>query len=327
MSVSDTTVETAIAKASVTENSRNTRPTTPLMNKSGMKAATSDTLIEITVKPIWRAPSIAAWIGVKPFSRLRKQFSIMTMASSTTKPTETASAISDRLSIENPATHIAAQVPASASGTVMPAAMVAAVRRRNTNTTSITRPMVASSVSCMSRMLARMVPVRSESTEMSTSAGIQRLSSGNSSRMRSTVSMTLESLALVTTSSTDGCRLYQPKERLLRTPGSIEAMAESRTTVPLTVRTTSGSYSDAARSWSLMPMVMARPSPSNTPTGPAALELAMEVRTSSMDRPIEASASGLTRTRIAGCSAPLTLTSATPSICASRWATTLSATS
>ena len=60
VSVSDTAVDTAIAKASVTENSRNTRPTTPLMNSSGMKAATSEMLIEITVNPIWRAPSIAA---------------------------------------------------------------------------------------------------------------------------------------------------------------------------------------------------------------------------------------------------------------------------
>ena len=51
-------------------------------------------------------------------------FSIMTMASSTTKPTETASAISERLSIEKPAPHIAAQVPASDSGTVTPAAIV-----------------------------------------------------------------------------------------------------------------------------------------------------------------------------------------------------------
>ena len=57
-----------------------------------------------------------------PFSRLRNTFSITTMASSTTKPTETASAISEMLSIEKPAAHIAAQVPASASGTVTPAA-------------------------------------------------------------------------------------------------------------------------------------------------------------------------------------------------------------
>ena len=85
-----------------------------------------------------------------PFSRLRKQFSIITMASSTTKPTEHASAISDRLSMEKPAHHIMAQVPASASGTVTPAAIVVAARRRNTNTTIITSAMAASSVSCMS---------------------------------------------------------------------------------------------------------------------------------------------------------------------------------
>ena len=149
--MSDTAVETAIAKASVTENSRKKRPTTPLMNSSGMKAATREILIASTVKPICCAPSIAARNGVMPFSRLRKQFSIITMASSTTKPTETASAMSERLSIEKPTTHIIAQVPASDSGTVTPAAMVAAARRRNRNTTSMTSATVASSVSCMSK--------------------------------------------------------------------------------------------------------------------------------------------------------------------------------
>ena len=57
-------------------------------------------------------------------------FSIMTMASSTTKPTETASAISVRLLSEKPDNHMAAHVPASDSGTVMPAAMVGVGRRR-----------------------------------------------------------------------------------------------------------------------------------------------------------------------------------------------------
>ena len=168
-----------MAKVSVSENSLNSRPTSPPMNSSGMKAATSEMLIESTVKPIWRAPSMVARSGVMPFSRLRKTFSIMTMASSTTKPTDTASAISEMLSIEKPATHIAAQVPASDSGTVTPAASVAAARRRNRNTTSITSAMVASSVSCMSWTLARIVVVRSDSTEISMSAGIQRLSSGS----------------------------------------------------------------------------------------------------------------------------------------------------
>ncbi len=248
VSVSDTTVETATANASVTENSRNTRPTTPLMNRSGMKAAISETLIDTTVKPICRAPSSAAFIGGMPFSRLRKPFSIITMASSTTKPTEQASAISERLSIENPTHHIRAQVPASASGTVTPAAAVAAARRRNRNTTHITSPIAAKSVICMSETLARIIWVRSETTEMSMSEGMKRLISGMMARMRSAVSITLELSVLLITSSTEGWRLYQPKERLLRMPASIDAMAESRTTVPFVVRTTSGSYCEAARS-------------------------------------------------------------------------------
>jgi hypothetical protein len=178
---SDTTVDTAIANASVTENSRNSRPTMPPMNSSGMNAAISDTLIEITVNPIWRAPWMVARSGEAPASRLRNTFSIMTMASSTTNPTETASAISDRLSIEKPASHISAQVPASDSGTVTPAAMVGAARRRNRNTTSITSATVAQSVSCMSWTLARIVVVRSDSTETCRSAGIQALMSPSTS--------------------------------------------------------------------------------------------------------------------------------------------------
>ena len=63
------------------------------------------------------------------------------------------------------------------------------------------------------------------------------------------------------------------------------------------------------------------------PSALAALALEMALRTSSRLTPIEATATGLTRTRIAGCSAPLTVTSATPSTWAMRCAMTLSATS
>src|SRR5436190_1014682 len=83
--------------------------------------------------------------------------------------------VSESLSMEKPAAHINAQVPASDNGTVTPAATVAAARRRNTNTTSMTSAMVASSVSCMSPTLARMVWLRSDSTEMSMPGEIQRL--------------------------------------------------------------------------------------------------------------------------------------------------------
>ena len=80
--------------------------------------------------------------------------------------------------------------------------------------------------------------VRSDRTEISMSAGIQRLSSGSSSRMRSTVSMTLASACLVMTSSTEGWRLNQAAERLLRMLCSTVAMSPSRTTVPLAAFTT-----------------------------------------------------------------------------------------
>ncbi len=63
-----------------------------------MKTATSEMVIEMMVKPIWRAPFSAAWKGESPFSIKRTMFSITTIASSTTKPVETVSAMSERLS-------------------------------------------------------------------------------------------------------------------------------------------------------------------------------------------------------------------------------------
>ena len=52
-----------MAKHKVTENSRNSRPTMPPMNRSGVNAATSDTEIDTTVKPICLAPRKLAAIG------------------------------------------------------------------------------------------------------------------------------------------------------------------------------------------------------------------------------------------------------------------------
>ena len=49
-----------MAKVSVSENSRSSRPTMPSMKISGVKAAISDRLIDSTVKPICLAPSSAA---------------------------------------------------------------------------------------------------------------------------------------------------------------------------------------------------------------------------------------------------------------------------
>ena len=169
-----------------------------------MKAATSDTEIDTTVKPMSPAPAMAASMRPMPCSRRLWTLSIMTIASSTTNPTEIVIAISDRLSSVKPAAHMAASVPAIESGTVTPAASVGVARRRNRNTTSITRAIVSSSVQRISSSEARMVSVRSLITSRSIAAGIQRRSSGRSSRTRSTVSTTLAPGCRVTCRVTAG---------------------------------------------------------------------------------------------------------------------------
>ena len=57
VSVTDTTPEIRIATQIVTENSRNSRPSTPPMNSTGMNTAASDSVIETIVKPISRDPT------------------------------------------------------------------------------------------------------------------------------------------------------------------------------------------------------------------------------------------------------------------------------
>ncbi len=68
VSVSETMAEATTAMVSVSANSRNMRPTRPVMNNSGMNTATSDMVSEITVKPISLAPRSAASSGLSPFS-------------------------------------------------------------------------------------------------------------------------------------------------------------------------------------------------------------------------------------------------------------------
>jgi hypothetical protein len=230
-----------------------------------------------------------------PSSRLRYMFSIMTMASSTTKPTDTASAISDRLLIENPATHIAAQVPASASGTEMPAAMVGVIRRTNTNTTSMTRNAVASSVHSISSTLARMVPVRSERMEISTPPGIHCLSSGNSAFTRSTVSMTLASLLL---GDQDQHRrlLVEPGDRtaVARRHRERSATSDSFTKLPLAALDHDVAELRGGTHLRIGSQRLARgPHALNDPTGPIALALTMAVRTSSVEIPARRQRTGI----------------------------------
>ncbi len=73
-------------------------PITPGMKKIGMKTATSESEIEMIVKPISLEPWSAAHIGVSPSSMWRTMFSSITMASSTTRPTASVMPSSDTLS-------------------------------------------------------------------------------------------------------------------------------------------------------------------------------------------------------------------------------------
>ena len=188
-------------------------------------------------------------------------FSIITMASSTTKPIEMVSAISEKLSSAKPSAHIAASVPAMDSGTVTPAATVGIRRRMNTTTTISTRATVISMVHCTSSTLARMVVVRSDSTVSFTSGGIHACNCGRAASTASVVSMTLAPEDLVSVSRMAGCLPNHAARRVLDTPSMTEATWDRRTTAPLLVFTTSGAYSRALEICPFSPMLSARSGP------------------------------------------------------------------
>ncbi len=98
VSESETKPETRMAAPIATANSWKRRPTIPPMSNTGMKTAASEIVIDTMVKPISREPFKEASITPSPISICRTMFSSMTMASSTTKPTDSVNAINERLS-------------------------------------------------------------------------------------------------------------------------------------------------------------------------------------------------------------------------------------
>ena len=98
VSVSETTPEMSTATMMTTPNSRSRRPRMPPMKSTGMNTATSDIVIDTIVKPTSLDPSSVACSRDLPISMWRVMFSSITIASSTTKPTHSVSAINDRLS-------------------------------------------------------------------------------------------------------------------------------------------------------------------------------------------------------------------------------------
>jgi hypothetical protein len=192
VSVSDTKPDTRIAMVTVTANSRNMRPTTPPMNRTGMNTATSESVIDRMVKPISRLPRSAARNGVSPASTWRTMFSSMTMASSTMNPTESVSAISDILFKLKPHSCMAAKVPNMDNGSASAGMRVAEALRTNRNMTSTTRTAVNPSVRCTSATEALIDCDRSSSTSILTDGGIAARRIGSSARILSTTSTVLE---------------------------------------------------------------------------------------------------------------------------------------
>ena len=69
--VSATKADTAMVMVMVTANSRNRRPMMPPISSKGMNTATSDTLMDMMVKPISPAPLSVASSGDIPASMCR----------------------------------------------------------------------------------------------------------------------------------------------------------------------------------------------------------------------------------------------------------------
>ena len=94
------------------------RPTTPSISSSGMNAAMSDAVIDMTVKVTSFAPFMAAAWGGVPASMWRTMLSVTTMASSTTRPTERVRASRVMLSSDKPRAYMAAKVVTIETGMV-----------------------------------------------------------------------------------------------------------------------------------------------------------------------------------------------------------------
>ena len=138
------------------------------------------------VKPISREPLRAASIAPSPSSMRRTMFSNMTTASSTTKPTESVSAISERLSRLNPSRYITAKVKTIEVGSASVGMMVARTLRRKRKITRTTSPIASNNENWTSFTDSRIDCDRSYRTSSLIAAGSCWRKVGNKSRIAST---------------------------------------------------------------------------------------------------------------------------------------------
>ncbi len=161
------------------------------MKSTGINTATSEMVIEMMVNPISREPLSAATMGVSPSSMWRTMFSSITIASSTTKPTERVRARSEMLSMLKSKKYITPKVPKIAMGIAMLGITVAAAERRKMKMTSTTSAMARTSVnftSCTDSRIARDLSLKMSRL---TVAGSWARNAGSSALMPSTTLMVL----------------------------------------------------------------------------------------------------------------------------------------
>ena len=189
MSVSETTPETKIAAPIVTANSCSRRPRIPPIKSTGMNTATSEIVIEMMVKPISREPFRAAVIGCSPASMWRTMFSSITMASSTTKPTESVRASREMLLMLKPQKYITPKVPTMAIGIAILGMIVAERVRRNRKITNTTSRIAISRWDFTSRTDSRIASERSRYTSSLIESGSCAWNAGSSALIPSTTAM------------------------------------------------------------------------------------------------------------------------------------------
>ena len=160
-------------------------------------------------------------------------FSIITMASSTTKPVEMVRAMSVRLLRLYPIRYMTPKVPTSDMGTAMLGMMVAETLRRNRKMTITTSPTVSISSNSTSSTEARMVVVRSVRMAISTEVGRELRRAGSSFFTRSTTSMMLAPGWRWMLRMTAGTSFIQAAWRTFSAPSTTVATSESRTGAPL----------------------------------------------------------------------------------------------
>ena len=116
------------------------------MKSTGKNTAASEMVMDKMVKPISREPRTEACIALSPISMWRTMFSSITIASSTTKPTDNVNAMSDKLSRLYPSRYMIANVPTIDIGSAMLGMSVADRLRKNRKITIITSAIVSMSV-------------------------------------------------------------------------------------------------------------------------------------------------------------------------------------